>query len=335
MKTLLTLDYELFLGAKTGSVENCLLSPMNYLLKVASHSNAPFTLFVDAAYLYMLETLRKDYLSLDRDYKAICSHLQVIQKQGHDLQLHIHPQWYFSEYNGREWHLDTEHYKLCDVEESQMMELFVNSKNLLDNIIGKKTIAFRAGGFSAQPTDLLVRLFNASGIRVDSSVCPGTSYDSDCQKYDYTVVPQKSAYHFSKDICQEECDGEFMEVPISMIKVSPVFHWKLALTKLAIKFGRGAEYKRMGDGLSVKTTGSSIFTRMTQPVQTMVTIDEFKASLLKRAYQMAQSKGNDYFCVLGHPKLATPYSVRKIGEFCDYVNKNGGSFITISDCYEG
>ncbi len=335
MKTLLTLDYELFLGAKTGSVENCLISPMNYLLKVASHSNAKFTLLVDAAYIYMLNILRDKHTSLAHDYTNICNHLRDLQEQGHDLQLHIHPQWYFSEYNGREWHLDTEHYKLCDVEENQMMELFVNSKNLLDNIIGKKTIAFRAGGFSAQPTDLLVRLFNASGIRVDSSVCPGTSYDSDCQKFDYTVVPQKSAYHFSKDICQEECDGEFMEVPISMIKVSPVFHWKLALTKLAVKFGRGADYKRMGDGLSVKTTGSSIFTRMTQPVQTMATIDEFKASLLKRAYQKALNKGDDYFCVLGHPKLATPYSVRKLGEFCDYVNKNGGSFITISDCYEG
>ena len=335
MKTLLTLDYELFLGAKTGSVENCLLSPMDQILRVTSHSNAKFTLFVDASYLYMLDSLRKEHVSLEQDFKAICNHLRDLQKQGHDLQLHIHPQWYFSEYDGKEWHLDTKHYKLRDVVEKQMMELFMKSKSLLDSIIDKKTIAFRAGGFSAQPTDLLGRLFNASGIRVDSSVCPGTSYDSDCQKYDYTVVPQKNAYHFSKDICQEECDGEFMEVPISMIKVSPVFHWKLALTKLAVKFGGGAEYKRMGDGLSVKTTSSSIFTRMTQPVQTMATIDEFKASLLKRAYQQALKNGNDYFCVLGHPKLATPYSVRKLGEFCDYVNKNGGSFITISDCYEG
>ena len=335
MKVLLTLDYELFLGAKTGSVHNCLISPMSRLLKEVAALNVRFTIFVDAAYLYMLETNRRKFASLEEDYVTICNHLRSLQEFCHDIQLHIHPQWYFSEYDGKEWHLDTEHYKLCDVEENQMMDLFLKSKSLLDSIIGKKTIAFRAGGFSAQPTDLLRRLFNASGIRVDTSVCPGTSYDSDCQKYDYTVVSQKNAYRFSKDICQEECDGEFMEVPISMIKVSPVFHWRLALTKLAVKFGGGAEYKRMGDGLSVKTTGSSILTRMTQPVQTMATIDEFKASLLKRAYQQALKKGNDYFCVLGHPKLATPYSLRKLGEFCDYVNKNGGSFITISDCYEG
>ena len=331
MNVLLTLDYELFLGSKTGSVEKCLITPMNYLLKEVASTKAFFTIFVDAAYLYMLDTLRKYNASLEKDYCLICGHLNALQKKGHDIQLHIHPQWFFSEFDGKEWHLDTEHYKLCDVDEKKMMDLFVKSKNLLDNIIGKKTIAFRAGGFSAQPTELLDCLFKASGIRVDSSVCPGTSYDSDCQKYDYTHAPLKCIYLFSSDICKEDPAGYFMEVPISMINVSPVFHWELALTKLAVKFGGGAEYKRMGDGLSVKTTSSSILTRMTQSVQTMATIDEFKVSLLKRAYQQALKKGNDYFCVLGHPKLATPYSIKKLGEFCSYVKMNGGEFVTLSE----
>lgn len=334
MKVLLTLDYELFLGEKTGSVHNCLLSPMSQLLKEVASLNVGFTIFVDAAYLYMLETNRRKYASLEDDYVTICNHIRSLQELGHDIQLHIHPQWYFSEYDGKEWKLDTKHYKLCDVEEKLMTDLFVKSKNLLDSIIGKETIAFRAGGFSAQPTKLLGGLFDVSGLRIDTSVCPGTLYDSDSQKYDYTNVPLKSAYHFSNDICQENTNGGFLEIPISMIKVSPLFHWKLALTKLSVKIGGGDKYKRMGDGASVKTTGSSIVTRMTQFVNTMATIDEYKASLLKQAYQKACKRGDRYFCVLGHPKLATPYSIKKMGEFCRYVNNSNGEFITMSDCYD-
>lgn len=335
MKVVLTLDYELFLGLKTGKVKACLINPMEQLLQQVSPFNAKFTIFVDAAYLFVLNEYKEKYESLKNDFSAVCSHLQYLQSLGHDIQLHIHPQWYFSEFDGKEWHLDTEYYKLCDVDEKKMMDLFVKSKNLLDNIIGKKTIAFRAGGFSAQPAELLGRLFKASGIRADSSVCPGTSYDSDCQKYDYTRAPLKSIYRFSSDICKEDPSGYFIEVPISMIRVSPYFHWKLAFTKLAVKCRGGAKFKRMGDGLSVKTASCSILTRMTRTVQTMATIDEFKASLLKKAYIKAFKQGDKFFCVLGHPKLTTPYSIKKLGEFCDYVKNKNGEFVTMSDCYEG
>lgn len=331
MKTILTLDYELFLGDNTGTVGQCLIEPLNCFLKVVASSNTKFTIFVDAAYLYMLDSLRDKWSSLEHDFQAICNHLLYLQRLGHEIQLHIHPQWYFSEYDGEKWILDKTHYKLYDVDESQILDYFVESKQTLDGIIGKQTIAFRAGGFSAQPTRLLRKLFNATGIKIDSSVCPGTKYDSDCQKYDYSNVPPKNFYYFSDDICHEEPNGDFIEIPISMIKVSPIFHWKLALTKLAVKLGGGEEFERMGDGLSVKSTGSSIFTRMTQTVQTMATIDEYKASLLNQAYKKVRDDGGKYFCVLGHPKLATSYSIRKLGEFCSYVKMNGGEFVTISE----
>lgn len=331
MKVLLTLDYELFLGQGTGSVENCLIKPMSMFLQKVDPVNAKFSLFVDAAYLYMLNKLREKHEYLQHDYDTVCQHLQELHEVGHDIQLHIHPQWYFSDYNGKEWNLDSTHYKLCDVDEKQMEEYFVESKELLDRIVGKKTIAFRAGGFSAQPTELLNKLFDASGVKVDSSVCPGTSYDSSCQKYDYIDVSSKDLYMFSNNICKEDILGKYIELPISMINVSPVFHWKLAFTKMAVKLGVGKQFHRMGDGLSVKTTGNSIVKRLTRTVQTMATIDEYKASLLKLAYRKAQERGNNYFCVLGHPKLATPYSIKKLGEFCSYVKMNGGEFVTLSE----
>ena len=331
MKIIMTLDYELFLGYKTGSVESCLIQPMNKILLTVDSTNVKFTLFVDGAYIYMLNNLRHENECLQNDYDKVCQHLHELHKAGHDIQLHIHPQWYFSKYNGKEWNLDSTHYKLCDVDEKQMEEYFVESKELLERIVGKKTIAFRAGGFSAQPTELLNKLFDASGVKVDSSVCPGTSYDSNCQKYDYIDVSSKDLYNFSNNICKEDVLGKYIELPISMISVSPVFHWKLALTKMAVKLGVGKQYLRMGDGSSVKTTGSSIIERLTRTVLTMATIDEYKASLLKMAYRKAQERGTNYFCVLGHPKLATPYSIKKLGEFCSYAKMNGGEFVTLSE----
>ena len=54
MKTLLTFDYEVYFGARTGSVERCLLDPTDALARVAAKHAAPLVFFVDAGYLLAL-----------------------------------------------------------------------------------------------------------------------------------------------------------------------------------------------------------------------------------------------------------------------------------------
>lgn len=326
MKILLTLDYELFLGSKTGTVKECLIEPMKAFLEGTEKYGAKFTIFVDATYLYKLKEYASEYSQLYTEYTLITQHLQNLQQRGHEIQLHIHPHWFYSNFDGKAWKLDHDHYKLCDFPIEKAEILFLKSKQLLDEIIGKKTIAFRAGGFSTQPTVILKQLFNKAGIKIDSSVCPETYYNSPQQKYNYTHCPNKTMWYFYNDICREDINKHFLEIPITMYSISPLFYWKLVATRLL----KLSKHMTIGNGNSVKTTSESIYQRLTRKTLGMATIDGFKSSILKDIYKYHKSKNNTTFCIIGHPKLATPYSINKLSDFCQYVKKQNDEFVTIS-----
>lgn len=334
MKLLFTLDYELFLGSRSGDVENCLIKPLNLYLDKVEPYGVRFTIFVDASYLHALKRNAAEHSQLGVDLEKVTAHLRNLQERGHDIQLHIHPQWYFSTFNGVEWMIDSSHYKLSDVERGEMKRLFGESKELLDGIVGKKTVAFRAGGFSAQPTELLVDLFTEYGLILDSSVCPGAFYDSECQKYDYRTSPEGVMYRFEDDICSENAEGRFMELPIAMHRVSPLFHWKLVGIRLWSRFAKSGRHKTFGNGSSVKTTSDSILGRLTRYYSTMATIDGYKINFLKDAIVSSAQAGHRTMCILGHPKLATSFSVERIDKICAFVRKQGHETITMSELIE-
>ena len=327
MKILLTLDYELFLGERTGTVEKCLVQSMKQLLRQVDKTGVKFTLFVDAAYLYKLRELSCKFPSLSADLQVVKAELQALVKAGHDVQLHIHPQWYYSTFDGHRWELDQRHYKLVDVPMDEIKALFKESKDLLDEIVGYKTHAFRAGGFSAQPFEQIKSLFETNGVRVDSSACPGTRYDSDHQQYDYTRCPARAVYHFEDDITISSEKGQFTEVPITMYPVSPLFYWHLVWSRLM----KSKKHLKLGDGDSVKTAAGSIKERLTKRALSLSTIDGLKISYLYDSLKNAEKRGDELFCVIGHPKLATNYSVEALGRFCRKAIKEDHEFVTISN----
>ena len=326
MKILFTLDYELFLGACTGTVAKCLIEPMQHLIEATKDYGVKFTIFVDAVYLLKLKEYSSQYPSLSKDLGDIQSNLLSLKEDGHDIQLHIHPHWYFSKYNGSCWELDDNHYKLSDLSEDQALGVFKKAKLYLDELVGIKTIAYRAGGFSAQPTSLLTKCFGENELLIDSSVYPGNYYNSTHQAYDYRNCPKKSIYRFDEDICAESEFGRFVELPLSTIMLSPIFYWKLVVTKLM----KAARHKNFGDGVSVKTTSDSIKERLLKKTSGFVTIDGYKCSYLKRAYNLKKDK-EEILCVIGHPKLATPYSVKTLAKFCASISGDYPQYITISE----
>lgn len=334
MKILFTLDYELFLGRKTGSVKHCLIEPMDNYLQASAPYGMRFTIFVDASYLFALKKYANKHDCIKQDYEMVKQHLLSLQSMGHDLQLHIHPQWYFSTFDGEKWNLDTEHYKLADIAQADMLRLVRESKDLLDSIIGKKTIAFRGGGFSVQPTELLTKMMEENHLLIDSSVCPGMHYQSTYQSYDYRHAKPKGLYRFEDDVCQERADGRFWELPLSMHKVGPSFQWRLLLVRLIPKFVGNSRHATYGDGTSIRTSRKSIFNRLLSFSNTMATIDGYKIYFLKEAIKRHTKKGMRVMCILGHPKLATPYSVEKLPNICAFVQEQGHEACTLTELVE-
>ena len=70
-KILITLDYELFFGKNTGTVENSLIIPTTILTDICAKYSVPLTFFVDAGYLIALERCFDNHSILQRDFNLI------------------------------------------------------------------------------------------------------------------------------------------------------------------------------------------------------------------------------------------------------------------------
>jgi hypothetical protein len=312
MTIYLTLDYELFLGSEQGTVECCLIKPMGLLCDIADMHKVKFTLFFDATYLLTLRRFNK-YPQLKKDYDRIIQHLVFLKQQGHSIQLHIHPHWMYSEYDGINWITQPGHYKISDISYSEVADIIIKAKNVLEEIIDDNVTTFRAGGFSIQPFEPYAKLFEGLKIKNDSSVLCRCHYDSDNQQYDYRSAPYTDYYQFNKDICTADKKGIFNEYPISTHITSPLFWWKLSLLKIF----NTKEQKIFGDGKSIETTPESIISRLTKPQMGFACMDGYKASLLVKMYRQQIRKFGEKanFVVMGHPKLATSYSLKTLDRF--------------------
>ena len=332
MVVIITLDYELFLNDKTGSVRNCLEKPIAEIQKICDKFDVHYTVFVDAAYLYMLNKLKETDSNLIDDFNTVCAHLRWIQSKGHDIELHLHPQWYYSEYKNGEWVLDWEHYRMGDLDEECALRLFNESKCLLDGIIGKETTIFRAGGYSLPGFDYNTA-FEKNGMIADSSVLPGIREITSTHVFDYRKLPE-IPYRFSDDVLQPKDNGSFIELPISLSK-------KYFITKyLSIKKKNISNVDNINWGDGGDLPQSNYFKRIRRIMSSFSLYKRPKASIdyqsfffLRDAYDAA--KDNDYLIIIGHPKNFSPSSLKYLDGFIEDCLANKDSFMTAEEyCWQ-
>lgn len=327
MDIVFTLDYELFLNDMTGTVGNSLIKPMQEIQKVCEKHDFRFTIFVDSAYLYRLYELKNNYPSLEEDYNNVVNNIKWLVELGHDIQLHIHPQWYYSDYDGKDWILDWDHYKLSDMPHDYAFELFGKSKDLLDSIIGYKTTLFRAGGFSIQDFDY-AKCFKKYGIIGDSSVLPECKVRQKTHSYDYTKSIRR-VYKFTEDIDLEKSDGAFWEFPIST--AGPVNFIKYLFVKE--RWMKQTE-SRWGDG------GDRPYTSLIAKIKAqMPSFNLFKypyGSIDHQCYFWLEdvykySKKYDCMTVIGHPKNFSPSAFPHLEKFIIDKKSKGDRILTLTD----
>ena len=316
MNIYITLDYELFFGPKSGSVDKCIIEPTENLLKILDPHGIKASFFVDAGYLIALEKQRADYQELQKDYIKVTAQIKDLASNGHGIELHVHPHWEDSYYDGQKWVFDTSRYKLSDFGEDEVHNIVTNYTGVLKRISGKSPIAYRAGGWSAQPFNAIGKALKANGIFIDSSVYPQGYYSSNNQSFDFRdVQPYQTDYQFSKNLTIPDVNGDFKEIPISSIKVSPLFFWRFAVKKLK----KNDEHNSLGDGAAVPISKKEALRLMTSTSYSVVSIDGFKISLIHKALNKYTNKTNNHgsFVLIGHPKAFTKYSLKKLKEFVD------------------
>lgn len=322
MNIYLSFDYEIYFGENPGTVDKCIIYPTSELIRIAEKYKAHFSFFVDCGFLIKLNKHRKEYPQLENDYQAIVKQISYLSTTGHDIQLHIHPHWEDSFYDGERWVMDVRRYKLSDFDETQIEDIVYRYKKELTDITGKEVFAFRAGGWCMQPFDKIKNAFVKHQITLDSTVFKNGFYQSENYHYDFRNAPEKDRYRFENDPTKESESGFFTELPIATIRNSPLFFWTLFL------LGRKNPYfhKPLGDGRAMAAKGYRK-RLLTSYSNNPVSVDGYNARLLETALKQCLKKKFNNFVIIGHPKALSRYSLQKIEQFLD-KNSTQHRFIT-------
>lgn len=347
-KLVLTLDYELF-GNGRGDLFKDLINPMYEILRVCELNNIKLTIFFEVLeYLEFKKQVKLgNFMGYGRNpIDAIHEQISYMVGKGHDIQLHIHPQWVGAEFKDGRWVLDLKNWAVSRFESEFMSfdDMFSNSVKELELLIRQfdqnySCIAFRAGAYNAVPSGNLFRQMLINGVVIDSSVYPGGFKDDGFSKYDYTLAPwDMDEWWVEKDDFSRisSIDTGVLEVPIVAKKISRIRKYVQSKSKLPAA---------NGNVKSVSKTRMSLIHQLCRGIycgfgvlrRESFTWDfcMFRESLHKEYFDYIEKnmKSRSRFVLIGHPKSLCDISVFE--GFLDVARKRRVEyeFSTIRDSY--
>jgi len=209
IECIFTIDYEIY-GNGEGSLRELVLEPAQKLKAVFQKHNARFVVFVEAAELEIIESKRSD-----EAIEAVKQQIRAFHRDGFEVGLHIHPQWYNASYRNGGWLLDYSEYNLCSLPRERIVEIIERSIRYLRRILGINDfspLSFRAGNWLFQPTQPAASVLAEQGIKIDSSVFKGGIRHQ--HGLNYRPARQNGYFWpFSNDVNTADPQGTLIEFP--------------------------------------------------------------------------------------------------------------------------
>lgn len=111
-------------------------------------------------------------------------------RQGHDIQLHVHPQWQNAQYKNGEWKLVSD-WSILNYSRDAALRMLLDGKNYLEKLLSPidpnyRCVSFRSGAWCIAPSPHMLELLVKIGIVFDMSIVGGVLYDTRNIKLDYT-----------------------------------------------------------------------------------------------------------------------------------------------------
>lgn len=252
MNLILTFDYELF-GDGSGDVFKHIIEPTERIFSICRRRFIKTTLFFEVVEYWQL---KKEWDNGNKmgytknPIEAIERQVQNAALEGHDIQLHIHPQWVDAIWKGDRWEMDMNNWRLGDFKGKNnysIEDLLREGKRTLEELVQKvipnyKCIALRAGAYNIMPSVEVYQAMKNVGLKLDSSVYPGGYETGDLSKFDYRNVSLNKDFWWAdpKDITQSSTQQtEIMEIPIFSLPQRRIFKL-LNLEKIKqLKLGEG------------------------------------------------------------------------------------------------
>jgi hypothetical protein len=281
-------------------------------MQLAARHGVPLVLFVDVLWLLRLRELASSHRALMAEHLRVCQQLERAVKAGHELQLHLHPHWVDSRWEGERWQMDLRRYRLHQFGDAEIADMALRGAEALRAFGGSGTVnAFRAGGWCLQPFERLRQPLRAAGIRIDSTVYADGLQSGGAHDYDFRGAPAASRWRFDTDPLVPVDDGPMLELPIASHSAGPALFWRMALAR-KLKLPR---HRPLGRGEAVMPSKGDLLRKLFGSTHSVVSIDGLKASLLEPAWREARRREQQDFVVIGHPKATTRWSLEQLARF--------------------
>ena len=343
----ISFDYELFMGENNASYEDILFSPTSELQQMLNQEKARGVFFADvcSAIVYEDNGLKEYSVPFLNQIRSLC-------KDGHDIQLHLHPSWYKAELSGRqmlpsymgyrlhEYGFESSKFSAIDIINEGVDYLNNNLKIVNPNY---KCIAYRAGGFAVQPEKEIFSALIKKGVLIDSSIVPHMKNNL-VNGFDFSHVPKILNWWIDPNrginIISAPSKNSIFEVPIATLRPSLFRYLGLSSEKLRLPqskpLGKYVSnpnenpqkpnpllhiYKQLFDFRYV-----SLDTRYYERV-----IEDLEYIYSK--YKLECKDG--YVCLICHPKLLDTCRIENIRLLINRINNMGDKFriVTMQDIY--
>lgn len=315
---LFTFDYELYLGADSGTVNNCMIDPTEKIIAILEKHGMKAILFVDSTYLAQLIRVSKESPAANRDLSSIKKQLHRLLSAGHEVHPHIHPHWVDAEYNIEQnrWHLNNlKNYRFSSLSDAQKSKVFDEAIDALHSLIkdafpNYRTDAFRAGGWCIQPFSAFEPCFRKAGIIADFSVIGQSKISSPVKSFDFSsVAPNALPYRFAEDECKPSAHGSYLEVPISSIPVNQNSRIDILVEKIMWRMPFG---KSMGDGKGVPYSNDLPKNLALQNFET-ISIEHLTFNRVPDYKKFLSS--NTFMQFISHPKMVSSHHLKMLDKF--------------------
>lgn len=316
-RLLLTLDYELY-GNGSGDVFRHVVEPTRRLLDIADRYGVRYTFFFEIVEWWQLrdQWQRGNRMGYDADpAEAMALQMREAVGRGHDVQLHLHPQWVDATYDAAcGWSVNPGEWRLGSYSRSgewSLTRLLARGKAELEAMLRPvrpdyRCLALRAGGYNAQPSEAIVGAMQEAGLMADSSIYPGGRETGSLSRYDYSHVgPEHGAWHVGTQL-EAEGNGPIVELPIAAL---PIRRWRKYMSAERIKsLLRNRQSAR--DAFEAKTDGNNagLAGKLRYFLETEWQTWDFclfSPTLHHRFLRDALRRDRDTFVLVGHPKSFT------------------------------
>lgn len=343
MKLILTFDYELF-GDGSGNIFEHIINPTKSILHICKKHNVKTTLFFEVVEYWAIKEqwLSGNNMGYTEDpILAIENQLIQAHNEGHDIQLHFHPQWLNAVFKDGEWKLDFENWRLGDytnVKGYDRQTLLNKGKATIEEIIQKidpeySSSIIRAGGYNIMPSKSIGKAMIQTNLIIDSSVFPGGIENGPLSVYDYTKTSIDLDYWFAsvEDISRpSDHNKEILEIPIFAL---PQRRWKkIGWERIKSMM---VNKKSAVKTLSNKTANKTLFRKITYWLEKEALTWDFclfSRSMHDKFFNYIEShlkNKRSHFVLIGHPKNFT--SEKTLEYLISEAKIKNYSFLTLSE----